>query len=59
MVLLNMLHKYESMDAVKNELGWLAAELKAQTFKVSLKKQTIPIITRARNYARNNQIGKI
>ena len=53
-VLLNMLHTYKSMDAVKNELSWLVSELKANNFKRS----NVPFLTESAQIENRSILGK-
>ena len=53
-VLLNMLHSYESMESVKNELSWLVTELKASQFKQS----SVPFLTESAQIENRTILGK-
>ena len=49
-----MLHKYESMDDVKDELSWLVAELKALQFK----RHQVPFLTESAEIENRKILGK-
>jgi len=53
-VLLNMLHKYESMESVKNELSWLVKELKAANFKA----KSVPFLTESAEIENRTILGR-